>query len=287
MDLAPTPARAPSGALCAVHENAQAHGACDRCGNFVCPLCLDPFGPLPGHCAACREREGGGAIAWERDEGSWLARWWQTTRDVVFRPSATFESARPRSAGPAMGYVAVTGVLMGSVLSALLAFVLILVAATGMLGDIGRDSDLGWPIVAGIAVALLLVYPIVCVVGMLLSVCIRGLVYHGAVALVGGNGGIGASFWTVSYLHAVHVTMIPLGVIQQVPIIGPLIGFVGYLAMEVFIAVQLTRAAERYHGLEGGRAALAGWGPFLLALLLAGTCCLGTVMLALADLADR
>lgn len=271
MDL--EPAQPSRGAVCAAHDGAQAIATCARCGNFVCPLCLDPLSPLPEHCAACRAREGG-AIAWERDDGrSWFARWWQTSRDVVFRPRDTFENVRPGRVGAAVGYVSVTGALMGLLLSALLGAAVAVLAAAGLFGDLLETSDVSLAAAVGIVLGVLLSYPLLFVLGMLLSVALRTLVYHGAVALLGGRGGFAASLWTVSYVHGIYLAQLPLAVVQQVPLIGPFIGLAGYLAIEVFVGVQLTRTAERYHGLTGARAALAGWSMFFLSVVFVGSCC--------------
>ncbi len=263
----------PGAAICAVHEAMHASGTCERCGNFVCVLCLEPFGPLPGYCEACRERGGGGAIAWERDEGGWWSRWWQTTRDVIFRSRDTFASVRPGSVGAALGYVTVTGALIGVVVSALLGCMIGVMGMAGIFDEIA-GADLGGPALAGITVAVVLLYPVMVVLGMLISVGIRTLIYHGAVAMMRGTGGFGASFWTVCYLHAIQLAMLPLAVLQQIPFIGPLIGLAGYGAMETFMAFQLTHCARDYHGLEGGRAAFAGWSAFIVAAVLGVTCCL-------------
>ena len=269
---------APVIAVCAVHEGAPSTGTCERCGNFVCPLCLDPRDVSP-LCAACRDRAGGGTIPWEREEGSWLARYWQTARAVVFRPSATLHSVRPGSVGSALGFAALTGfflgltvaLLMGCALGAFMGFASVL-----SLPELDASSFGGVAVIIGIV----LLYPIGAPIAMLVSVMVRGLVYHGAVAAAGGRGGIGSSLWAVSYLHAIHLTALPLLVIQQLPIIGPIIGLVGYVAIEVFYGLQLTVAARRYHGLEGGRASLAGWAPSLLLFALVVGCCVLAVVFA-------
>lgn len=277
MELGPPPAFEPAAPQCAVHPNAQAHGTCARCGNFVCPLCLDPYGPLPEHCEACREREGAGAMAWERDDGSWLSRWWRTTRDVVFRPGETFARARPGRTGAAVGYAAVTGALIGCVGAVLMAMGLALMFAFGFPVFSADGMEESPAVVLGLMVGMTVGYPIASTLWFVLAVLLRAGIYHAAVALLGGRGGFSASLWTNSYLHGLYVAIVPLTVIQQVPIIGPIIGAFAYIALEAIMAVQLTRAAERYHGLEGSRATLAGWSLVLLGVVLGIACCLGMV----------
>ena len=62
------------------------------------PAALDELSGLPGHCEACREHEGGGIIAFEREDLGFLKRWFQTTRDVLLSPTRTFETRDPRCA---------------------------------------------------------------------------------------------------------------------------------------------------------------------------------------------
>ncbi|HEY8432647.1 MAG TPA: hypothetical protein VIL20_29955 [Sandaracinaceae bacterium] len=75
MQLGSPPVFEAAGPKSRVHSDVDAHGTCARCGNFVCSKCLDPDGPLPSHCEACRQREGERAMAWERTDASWLSRW--------------------------------------------------------------------------------------------------------------------------------------------------------------------------------------------------------------------
>lgn len=280
--FAATPAPA---AQCAVHEDAQATGTCGRCGNFVCPLCLDPLADRDDWCEACRERAGGNRMAWEREEGGIWGRWWQTTRDVLFSPTLTFDRARPGSVGQALLYNALTGVIVGAVFTALGVCALGALAALGGLEELAADpgfSALGGEAVLAMLMVLILLSPLFTALYTLFLVGVRGLVYYIAILVVGGGGEARYPFWTVSYLGAMNVSMIPLQIIQQIPILGPILGLVLLLAIEVWYALQLTRAAERYHGLEGGRATFAGWAFFLLMTLLGISCCCGGVLLGMA-----
>jgi hypothetical protein len=273
-----SPLVAPTGPVCAVHEGAPATGTCERCGNFVCPLCLDTRVLSDLRCAACRARGGTGQIPWESGEGSWAARWWQTCRAVIFQPTHTFSATRPGSVGAALGFVAVTGAFMGVLLGALGACALGALLGLGSLSEIGVGPDM----MVGVLIAVIVIYPILVPIGLLFSVALRALIYHAGIAMFGGQGGIGTSFWVVSYLHAIHLTALPLLVIQQIPIIGPLIGLAAYVGIEIYYALVLTNAARNYHGLEGGRASLAGWLGFIVMAVLATTCCLFAMMFALA-----
>jgi len=257
--------------MCATHEGAQSTGTCARCGNFVCPLCLDALSALPDHCEDCREREGGGRILWERpEEGSWLSRWWRTCRDVILHPTRTFEDARPGSLGSAATFTVVTGGFLGvcaaALVGCLLGAVVLLMGAEGTLPGGGLDGEAGAFGLLGIAcivVAYIVIIPAVLVVMSL----VRGTVFHLTAMAMGGEASYADSLWASFYLHGVYLLQLPLGVVQQIPLIGPMIALLALLAYEVYFAVQFTTVANRYHRLEGGRATFAGWSVFLFAVL--------------------
>lgn len=264
--------------VCATHEGAPSTGSCERCGNFVCPLCLDDFSPLLFHCEACRDREGDGLIAFEQPEGGLFSRWWLTTRHMVFSSHDTLRRTRVGSPLKAFGYVSMTGALLGSLGSLMGVCALWLLGSVGGFDFTGPEAD----IMAGMLVVMLLGYPILAPLMMMLSVLFRGLLFHLAVLMMGGEGGgAAASLWSAAYLHAITVTYVPLAILQRIPGIGAFIGLFGYLGIEVYFALGLTVVAERHHGLEGGRATFAGWFPFLVIAGLLGSCCLLGVLAVL------
>ena len=271
------------GALCAAHEGAQSTGTCERCGNFVCPLCLDVDSALPEHCESCREREGGGLIPWERDDASWLSRYWRTCKGVVFRPTRTFEESRPGSLKDATMFTLLTGLWIGGSISLLGGCAVGGLLLTGGLGaDLSRIGGSEQGVVGVLLVCALLGYAIFTPAALVISVVIRAGIFHGVVAMLGGQGGFSASYWSMSYLHAISLSFLPLLFVQQIPVIGPFIGLIATLAIEVWYALQLSTVARRYHGLEDGRASVAGWSVFMLTVGLGLLCCLSTVGLALA-----
>jgi hypothetical protein len=271
-------------ARCAVHEDAQATGTCARCGNYVCPLCLDPSSYKDDVCESCRERIGADVIPWERGEGSWLGRWWRTSVAIVLRPSDSFERTQPGSWAAALGYASVTGGFIGFVTTALIGAMLGVLFAFGGF-DVLRDdpsfAELGPGFVAAFALFAMVFYPLLSVLMTLVLVLARALLFHLSVAMMGGHGGLGASVWATSYLSAIHLTWLPLGVIQNVPFIGPVLALFGYLAIEIWYSLALTTVARRYHGLEGGRATFAGWFPFLVFFVLSISCCVLGLFLVL------
>lgn len=266
-------------ALCATHEGAQSTGTCARCGNFVCPLCLDEFSGLPDHCEACREHEGGGIIAFEREDLGFLKRWFQTTRDVLLSPTRTFETTRPGSIGASLGYVAFTGVAMGGTMAVCGGCAVGMLGVTGAFAEVlpaGQDTAYFY----GVLVAALASYLLLMPLGLILSAVIRSAVFHAVAKVLGAQGGYGASLWATSYLHAVSLVWMPLAVLQQIPILGPFISLAAWIGIEAYYALQLTTVARRYHGLTDGRAAAAGWAGFLTVTVLGGLCCFSAVLLA-------
>ncbi|MBX3274720.1 MAG: hypothetical protein KF729_30920 [Sandaracinaceae bacterium] len=266
--------------LCASHEGAQSTGTCARCGNFVCPLCLDELSALPDHCEACREREGGGLIAFERGDVGLFARWGRTTRDVLLSPTRTFEAVRPGSLGASMGYVALTGLGIGSVFAMCIGSLIVVIAAAGLVGDAFPDAEPA--VFLGVLVAAAFFYVIMFPLVLITSACVRATIFHLAARLGGGRADYATSLWATGYLHAIALAYLPLVVLQQIPVVGVFVGLLGHLAVEVFYALQLTTAARRYHQLADGRAALAGWSGFLVIVVLGITCCLGSFVLLAA-----
>ncbi|HJL20387.1 MAG TPA: hypothetical protein RMH99_32265 [Sandaracinaceae bacterium LLY-WYZ-13_1] len=266
---------------CAVHEDAQASGTCERCGDFVCPLCLDPYSGLPDYCAACRERAGEELLPWERDDAPFHVRWARTVRAVLGSPTETLERSRPGGATASLGFSALTGVAEGLSLALLVGCLVTAVAGLGLSPGpaILDGSDAG--VVAAVMVLLLAIYPMIFAVLVPLQQLLLALVYHLGVVLAGGRGGFGRSFWIAGYLQAAHLVLVPLGLLQSIPVVGPLIGVATTVGAGLWVSFRLTTAAERLHGLRDGRARFAGWFPFLVAALLVGTCAAFVVVLAL------
>lgn len=271
-------------ATCAVHEGAQSIATCARCGNFVCPLCLDDQSGLPDHCGPCRVRAGGGKIVWERGEGNWLGRWWRTTREVLLQPTNTIERSRPGSLGAAIGYALLTASLIGTALGALGACTLGTLGLLGVFDDALADAGGYFQRYFFITLfAMILIYPIFVVLGIILSVAFRTTAFHLTAMLVGGRGSYGDSLWSACYLHAIMLTVLPMVVLQQIPLVGAAITLLGWLLVETWIALQLTTVARRYHGLADGRAAIAGWAGFIAVVLLFTSCCLFFMMVGFME----
>jgi hypothetical protein len=80
-------------ALCAVHPEVKATGACSRCGTFGCGACLTARGN-DWLCAQCLGRVS--TLPWdERDTlGLWRA-WWRTSVLMISSPGQSLSTAEP------------------------------------------------------------------------------------------------------------------------------------------------------------------------------------------------
>jgi hypothetical protein len=89
----PLPIAAAGDAVCAVHPEVKATGACSRCGTFGCGNCLSAHGP-DWLCAACLGRVG--KLPWdERDTlGLWRA-WGRTAALMISSPNDSLRTAEP------------------------------------------------------------------------------------------------------------------------------------------------------------------------------------------------
>lgn len=237
--------------------------ACERCGDFTCVACL----PLdaPPRCGACRDRFGIESVPWERTSERRLGRWWATTRAFVVRPTRTLERTRPRRAWPALRYLLHTAVL---------------VVVGGWMGVVTGALVRG----DGLAVRRAIVAPVLGVGLLGVAALLRMLVFHACARGLGGTGTWGASVASVAYLSATLVVFVPVSFASWVATVAPLVGSLSLIAVEAALAVHLTTAARQYHGLTGGRAAMAGWGPGVLGLAVAVLGCgfLGTLLDAVA-----
>jgi hypothetical protein len=92
--------RPPDGAMCAEHPDRLAHYVCARCGSFACLAC---FHPGVARCERCVRRDPAEAalpLAWERPDGTALARY-LATLGSAFAPVRTAPAFARNDVGPA------------------------------------------------------------------------------------------------------------------------------------------------------------------------------------------
>ncbi|MFK7989938.1 MAG: Yip1 family protein [Sandaracinaceae bacterium] len=229
---------------CEEHPDAE-RLPCERCGDFHCVDCV-PF-DAPPRCASCRARHGIEDVPWERSGVSIPRRWAETTRAFVFRPGRTLERTRPARVLPPLRFLLNTAVLT------LLAIWLVVFS---------RDA-----LEAGLSHAPRALLP-PALLGLVLSgmTLLRLGLFHGLCKLLGGTGSVAASLASIAYLQAILVVYAPVSLSTWVPSLSPLLLSLTALAIEAFLAVNLTTAATLRHRLSTGRAAVAAWSPFVFVL---------------------
>lgn len=251
-------------ATCVVHPRQAAFLTCRRCGSYACEYCLTA-GDL---CSACREREeGGGVIAWERRDLGLGQRFGRTIRQVLAHTGQTFSEMKPGSVPAALGYVALVYALTSLITLFLLAPCVVL-------------SFMGWmtPLqvadpatTAPVFVMALCGGPVLQAVNGVLSAIALGLVFHAAARLLGGRGGLDTSVRAAAYGLTIVLLWAPLTVALLLPTVGVIVLSLLFLGQLVWGGNLLTVVAREHHGLEGRRAALAGFTPAILTLLLVAT----------------
>lgn len=249
--------------VCFVHRARVAFVTCNRCGNNACEYCLGSS----DLCAACQTREeGGGVIAWERRDLNVFRRFVRTVRQVLAHTGQTFTDLKPGSVPAALGYVALVFALTSLITLFLLAPCVVLSLFGWMTPLQLADSAATAPVF----VIALCGGPILQAVNGVLSAITLGLIFHAAARLLGGRGGLDVSVRAAAYGLTVVLVWAPMTVALLLPTIGLIVLSLLFLGQLVWGASLLTTVAREHHGLEGGRAALAGWTPAILTLVLVG-----------------
>lgn len=231
-------------ANCAVHV-VESTGTCARCGNFVCEQCLEPGDDEP-RCEVCRQRVGLPSVPFESVDIPLLLRWPRMVWAMARHPTRTLSEARVGSPVAALSYSLLAnfvssvgfGVAWDAPFRATPAIDEILL--TGAAGSLTR-----------------VVVTIAC-----------GLLFHLAVRALGGTGGLTATFWAVFYLDTTAFVYPPAALASRIhSSLGNLAMFVGLIAAAIYWGMNLSELARR-QGVSDERVPLAGWTPFLFALVL-------------------
>lgn len=266
------------GAVCAVHD-AAAIRTCARCGNNVCERCLDHEALRDDLCEACRERVGGGApLPWETADGSWWRRWLVTARGLVLAPVRTIEGAAAGDWRRALTFAALVGGAQA-------------IAPLGVVLYRGWSSYVRPPR-PGVALGVAVVWLSLLLGAALAQIgwaALRGLAFHLAARLSGSRRGWRVSLWSAGYAHGAYLLTAGLFALELVPApVRGLLVLLLLLGVEALVAIGLVAAARVHHRLPFGRAAFAGWAPFLALLVLGAGCIFGGswLLLELALLPD-
>lgn len=229
-------------AICAVHPDVKATGACSRCGTFGCGDCLSARGP-DWLCVKCMSLVS--KLPWDEREslGLWRA-WWRTCVLMISSPNVSLATAEPDAPlGSSIGF-ALLSALVGLCPTFLLGTPFLLVAQS--LGP--KDGPPG----VGLFLAL----------GMVVYLCMAIAFTLGSVILVSGLEHLGLkmlgaepkSFSVTVRAYALGMSAYLLGVIP----------FCSFYVFPLWSIVLRIIALMHLHKTTAGKAAAAVLLPFLL-----------------------
>lgn len=180
----PLPISAAGDAVCAVHPEVKATGACSRCGTFGCGSCLSARGN-DWLCAQCLQRVG--QLPWDEREtlGLWRA-WWRTSVLMISSPGVSLSTAQPdASLGSSMLFA-----LLSTAAGYLPTFVtaaLFMIPAMMFGADRPNAGKLGGLGTAGIVVGVLIFYAVVAFVTQMGGVLFLAALDHLALMVLGAQ----------------------------------------------------------------------------------------------------
>jgi len=231
-------------ALCAVHPEVKATGACSRCGTFGCGGCLTARGP-DWLCATCLGRVG--VLPWEERDtlGLWRA-WWRTSVLMISSPGQALSSARAEAPLGSSMLFALLSTVVGY-LPTLAAAALVMVPAA-LLGSSGTSKAFTLGLTGGL---VLLLYSVMIFVFQLVSVLFIAGLDHLGLMLLGAQP---KSYAVTVRAHALSM--------------GPyLLGLLPFCSLYVFPlwSVVLRVIANMYlHKTTAGKATAAVLLPMVL-----------------------
>ncbi len=208
----------------------------------------------PDECAACRARRGRDRIAWERAEPGAVRRFVATCRDVLLRPTDTFDRNEPGSARSALAFAAILGGVVGAIESVLGVALTLLTLALGLAPEAG-GGDVALTLLA-VAVAPAPLLALAFVLGTIAC----ALIHTAAIRALGGRAPLATSLWASGYLQCVGIAFVPLGLLGLLPY-GELVVLACALAIATWFSLRLTQIGRRFAELGPARAAIAGCVP--------------------------
>ncbi|MFW5920864.1 MAG: YIP1 family protein [Polyangiales bacterium] len=252
------PAGLPAGAACAHHPERDATRLCARCGSFACEQCV--FSALEQRpiCRACAEGGLGEPIPWERRrEIGRLRAFWRTTK-VAMRTPTRFYRTPPTEEGQlwpvVYGVLAYTAGQLGSYLF----MALLVLLGGGIAAAFAPEPEIGgilfgyfgcWTV--GMFPLVLLQAPVYALLGILAGAAMS----HGTLALFRvPRGSFEQTLRVVAFANAPYILYV-------VPCVGPLVGLVGVVVLEVI-------GLREVHRLSTDKAVLAAVGYRVLGVVL-------------------
>lgn len=259
----PLPVIAALDALCAVHPDLKAIGACSRCGTFGCGQCLQQSG-ADWLCEACRGR----VVTLPWDErltlGTWRA-WWRTSVLMLSQPTKTCAAVQPEAPIGSSIWFATLSTLVGMgptilVYAAIMVPMMMFGASSAAKNDLPKFAPALIPAFALLYVVFLLSMQVA-------TVLVFAGIDHLALMLLGAN--------PRSYAVSVRAYSLSMGcyVVGLVPVCG-------LYVFPIWAIVLRIIALAGLHKTTGGKAAAAVLLP--IAVLCGGGIALYVAMIALA-----
>lgn len=248
----------PAGAACAHHPDRDATRLCARCGSFACDECV--FSALADRptCRSCAQGGLAEPIPWERrrDIGRMRA-FWRTTKIATRSPTRFF---RTPATEEGQLWPVVYGVLVYTAgqLGSYLIMALLMLAGGGIVAAFAPEPELGGIILGyfgcwtvGMFPVMLLQAPVYALLGIIAGAAMS----HGTLALFRvPRGSFDRTLRVVAFANAPYILYV-------VPCVGPLVGWIGVVVLEVI-------GLREVHRIDTDRAVLAAVGYRVVGLVL-------------------
>ncbi|MFO0599567.1 MAG: YIP1 family protein [Myxococcaceae bacterium] len=223
-------------AVCPVHPEVKASGACSRFGTFGCSTCLVQVGP-DWLCPTCRERQT--LLPWDERAslGLWRA-WWKTSVLMITSPMQSLARARadaPVGDSMLFSLLATIAGIGPTIVFYMAVFIpVMLFAAPARSGSFGKGE-------AAVIAAIFAVYAVSGFLFALISVLVMSGLDHLGLMLVGANP---KSFTVTLRAHALSMGPYVLG----------LVPFCSLYVFPLWALVLRVIANMELHKTTGGRA---------------------------------
>jgi hypothetical protein len=237
------PRSAGADARCAKHPEAQALGACTRCGTFGCQACLTQRG-AEWWCEACASRDA--LLPWDERErlGTWRA-WWRTSLRLLSSPGQALSRAEPEAPLGSSVLFTVLSALVGFGPTVLL-YAAFFVPLLALSPTRGGDATL-----MALAPAVLLGYGVLLLESQVAGLFFIAALDHVALLLLGVQ--------PRSYAVSVRA-----GALAMAPYLLGLVPVCSFYVFPIWALVLRILALMHFHQTTAGKATVAVLAPLVL-----------------------
>jgi hypothetical protein len=211
----------------------------------------------------------GGVVAWEDSSKGFFARWWGTTKAVMFDTRRFYAGAsQNEDPWPAVTYSTLSAALGGLGIGLTVAVIYLIFGGIGAIaasssGRHGSSSGTAgaMAIMGAMGMAAVIIYPILSAMGGFIGPWISGGIYHVTLMLFkGANRPYMSTVRVVGYGHASYLWI-------MVPVFGYMIG---WLPAAIFAIMAAVVGLDETHKCGTGKAVGA---VFLIPGILTLCCC--------------